>query len=122
MANFRSLLAWQHAQHLAVDCTKAALRFPGAQKNPLSNQLLRACYSVPLNIAEGSGRQGAREFRRYLDVARGSLAEVQSGLELGHQLGYLNEKEYAALQDLADQTARTLWGLLRKTSLNAKRQ
>lgn len=120
MANFRSLLAWQHAQHLAVDCTKAVLRFPGAQKNPLSNQLLRACYSVPLNIAEGSGRQGAKEFRRFLDVARGSLTEVQSGLELGRQLEYLTDKEYAALRSLADQTARTLWGLLRKVSHNAK--
>ncbi|MGH7569492.1 MAG: four helix bundle protein [Gemmatimonadales bacterium] len=120
MPNFRSLLAWQYAQRLAVECTRAALRFPGAQHNPLANQLLRVCYSVPLNIAEGSARQGPREFRRFLDVARGSLAEVQSALELAQQLGYVEPNQYDQLHGLADDTARTLWGLLRKVSSQAK--
>ena len=116
MPNFRNLVAWQLAQQVAVQCTRAAMRFPGGRVNPLGNQLLRACYSVPLNIAEGSGRKGSREFRRFLDVARGSLAEVQSALELARELDYIEPRQYKELQALADETARTLWGLLLKVS------
>src|SRR5438046_6053248 len=78
MPNYRTLKVWQHAQRLALECAKAAKRFPPEDCNVLKMQLLRACYSVPLNIAEGSGRKGAREFRRFLDTARGSLAETRS--------------------------------------------
>jgi four helix bundle protein len=75
MAPFRTLKVWQHAQRLAIECARAAKRFPDADQKVLAEQLLRASSSVPLNIAEGSARKGSKEFRRFLDVARGSLAE-----------------------------------------------
>ena len=85
----------------------------------LKMQLLRACYSVPLNIAEGSGRKGAREFRRFLDTARGSLAETQTALELAKDQGFIEPTEYERLEAIATETAKTLWGLLRKISDSA---
>ena len=82
MGAFRTLKVWQHAQRLAVECGRAVKRFPDADRGILGDQLKRAAISVPLNIAEGSARKGAKEFRRFLDTARGSLAEVQNALEL----------------------------------------
>ncbi len=116
MPNFRTLKAWQHARRLALDCAKAAKRFPAEDCGVLKEQLLRACYSVPLNIAEGSGRKGPREFRRFLDTARSSLAETQTALDLAKEQGYIEPNEYERLDALAAETARTLWGLLRKVS------
>ena len=116
MPPFRSLKVWQHAQRLAIECARVAKRFPEADQKVLAVQLLRASSSVPLNIAEGSARKGAREFRRYLDVARGSLAEVESALELARELEYLDVEEYGRLDAIATETAKTLWGLLRKVS------
>ncbi len=114
MSAFRSLKVWQHAERLAIECARVAKRFPGADKNILGEQLMRACYSVPLNIAEGSARKGPREFRRYLDIARGSLAEVQNAIEIAKEVEYLTPQEYARLDAIATETAKTLWGLLRK--------
>src|SRR5690349_5144208 len=73
-----TLKAWQHAQRLAVECAIAANRFPDFEQSALADQLRRACYSIPLNIAEGTTRKGTPDYRKFLDTAWGSLAEVQS--------------------------------------------
>ena len=112
MGAFRSLKVWQHAQKLAVECGKAVKHFPAADRDTLGDQLKRAAFSVPLNIAEGSARKGAKEFRRFLDTARGSLAEVQTALELASELDCLTKDEYERLDAIATETAKTLWGLL----------
>jgi four helix bundle protein len=85
----QKLKAWQHSQRLAVECVKASRCFPDYEQHNLADQLRRACYSVPLNIAEGSTRRGTREYRRYLDIAWASLAEVQTALEIARDVGYL---------------------------------
>ncbi len=116
MPPFQSLKVWQHAQRLAVECHRAARRFPQEDRGILADQLVRAASSVPLNIAEGSARKGSKEFRRFLDIARGSLAEVQSAIELAKECGYLALPDYERLESIATETAKTLWGLLRKVS------
>jgi len=121
MAAFRTLKVWQHAQRLAVECGKAAKRFPEDDRGILADQLKRAAFSVPLNIAEGSARKGAKEFRRFLDTARGSLAEAQNALEIAVEMEYLSKGEYDRLDAIATETAKTLWGLLRKIGDTANR-
>jgi four helix bundle protein len=116
MGAFKTLKAWQHAQRLAVECSKAAREFPAADRGKLADQLLRAAYSVPLNIAEGTARRGPKELRRFLDTARGSLAEVQTALELAHELEYVTLADFTRLDAIATETAKTLWGLLKKVS------
>jgi len=111
-----TLKAWQHAQRLAVECVKAASRFPDFEQTALADQLRRACYSIPLNIAEGTTRRGTREYRKFLDTAWGSLAEVQTALAIARDVGYLQLPEFARLEALATETSKTLFGLLRKIS------
>lgn len=116
-----TLKAWQHAQRLAVECVKAAHAFPECEQTALADQLRRACYSVPLNIAEGTARKGSREYRRYLDIAWGSLAEVETALGIARDVGYLRPAEFGRLEALATETSKTLYGLLRKVSVAAEK-
>lgn len=115
-----TLKAWQHAQRLAVECVKAARRFPDYEQSVLADQLRRACYSIPLNIAEGASRKGTREYRRFLDTAWGSLAEVQTALTIARDVGYVQPAEFGRLEALATETSKTLFGLLRKVSAAAR--
>jgi carbamoyl-phosphate synthase large subunit len=121
MAHYKTLKAWQHAQRLAIEGVRASRRFPDYEQAALADQLRRACYSVPLNIAEGNTRYGSRECRRFLDTARGSLAEVETILEMARELEYLPAADYGRLEALTTETGRTLWGLLKKVSGAATR-
>ena len=112
----QKLKAWQHSQRLAVECVKVSRRFPDYEQDNLADQVRRACYSIPLNIAEGSTRRGTREYRRYLDTAWASLAELQTALEIARDVGYLEPADYGRLEALAVETSKTLFGLLRKIS------
>jgi four helix bundle protein len=116
------LKAWEHAERLAVECVKASRGFPEFEQQFLADQLRRAAYSVPLNIAEGSAKRGSREYRRYLDTARGSLAEVETILGMAHSLGYVRPADFGRLEALATETSKTLYGLLRKITESASRQ
>jgi len=112
-----TLKAWQHAQRLAVECAKVAQGFPEfEQEKGLADQFRRSAYSVPLNIAAGSSRKGLRDYRRFLDTAWGSLAEVETALAIARDVGYLQPADFGRLEALATETSKTLFGLLRKIS------
>lgn len=114
MARYKTLKAWQHGQRLAIECSRAARNFPDYEQGALADQLRRACYRVPLNIAEGNTRHGSRECRRFLDSARSSLAEVETIIEMARELEYVSAAEFGRLEALANETGKTLFGLLRK--------
>ena len=78
MPDYRNLRAWQLGRDLAVQSRPLIKRMPSEERFALSDQWRRAAYSVPLNIAEGTGRRGAREFCRYLGIALGSLHELKA--------------------------------------------
>ena len=122
MPPYKNLKAWEHAQRLAIECVKASRGFPEMEQQGLADQLRRAGYSVPLNIAEGSAKRGSREYRRYLDTACGSLAEVETILGMARELGYLEPAGFGRLEALATETSKTLYGLLRKITGSALRQ
>lgn len=121
MGHYRKLKAWEHARDLAIESSRAARRFPDYEQDVLADQLRRAGYSIPLNVAEGATRRGSKEFRRYLDVARASLAEVETIVDLAHDLGYMDNPTHARLTGLASETGKTVYGLLRKITDSASR-
>lgn len=114
MGHFQQLKAWQHARSLAVLSQAAIERLPPAEAHALADQWRRASYSVALNIAEGASRRGSRDFRRYLEIARGSLDEVEGIIDLVVALGYFRREELARVEAVRDECAKTVYGLMRK--------
>ena len=85
----RGLIAWQEAMNLAEVIYQQTEDFPKREIYGLASQIRRAAVSVPSNIAEGAGRNSSREFFQYLGIATGSLAELETQVELAMRLGYV---------------------------------
>ncbi len=92
--SFKRLIVWQKAYVLVRMIYSHSQKFPSTELYGLTSQIRRAAVSVLANIAEGSERQHKREFLRFLSIARGSLAEVETYLMLARDLGYLSEEEF----------------------------
>ncbi|MGH2626993.1 MAG: four helix bundle protein [Anaerolineales bacterium] len=114
--NFRSLLAWQHADALTLEVYQlTASSFPAEERFGLTSQLRGAAVSVPANIAEGAGRESDPDFRRFLVVAQGSLFEVEYYLYLARRLDYIDAVVYRRIEMMRAETGRTLQGLIRSS-------
>jgi four helix bundle protein len=94
----------------------AIRKLPRDERFALGDQWRRAAYGVSLNIAEGATRRGVKEFRRYLDMARSSLHEIEAILALVEALQYLTKDDLAAVAAVRDNCARMVYGLLRAMS------
>lgn len=100
MANtYRDLLAWQKAKALAVDVYRATEGFPKSELFGLTSQMRRAAVSVASNIAEGQGRGSKPDFAKFLCMARGSLLELETQLEISHELGFGTTADIQRLND-----------------------
>ncbi len=108
---FRDLLAWQRAMELAELIYEISAKFPNAERFGLTDQLRRAAVSVPSNIAEGHDRNSTREFVHFLSIARGSLAEVETQLELADRLKFRDSEVFGPAYPLIDQVGRLISGL-----------
>jgi four helix bundle protein len=91
MKNYRELKIWQRSHALTVSLYRATKGFPKDELFALTNQMRRACVSIPANIAEGCGREGDAELKRFLTIALGSACELDYYLLLSCELGYLEE-------------------------------
>jgi|SRR3989440_5949925 len=120
MGDFKQLRAWQEAKKLAVLSKAAIAKLPRDERYALGDQWRRAAYSVALNLAEGASRRGPTEFRRYLDIARSSLHEVEAILELAIAQGYLTEAESEPVRLSRANCARMVYGLLRKMTARSR--
>ena len=119
MSPFEKLAAWREAYRLVLDVYRATEPFPTTERYGLVSQIRRAAVSVTANIAEGSVKRGPREFRRYLDIARGSLAEVQSLIRLARDLGYMRQPNWEALEKQVNHTGFLTWQLYRSLQSRA---
>ncbi|MGB4812105.1 MAG: four helix bundle protein [Methylophilaceae bacterium] len=89
--NHKELRAWQTAMRLTQEIYALTSSFPKEELFGLSSQMRRAAVSVPSNIAEGSARQGTKELIHFLSISSGSLAELDTQLELTKTLGYTSD-------------------------------
>ena len=88
--SYKDLIIWKKAIDLVVDIYKIVKSFPREELYALSDQIKRSAVSVPSNIAEGQSRQHTGEFRQFLYIALGSLAELDTQLIIAHRLGYID--------------------------------
>jgi four helix bundle protein len=101
MAPHKRFIAWQECHKLVLAVYKATETFPKHELYGLTSQSRRAAFSGAANIVEGSSRKGRNEFRHFLDIALGSLCELEYALEVAVALEYL--KPEAASKLLAQQ-------------------
>lgn len=105
---------------LCQDVYRVTERLPEGEKYRLVTQIRRAAISIPSNIAEGAGRNSLAEFSQFLSIAQGSLAELDTQLELcGKYLGFLDEQSVTELQEKVERISRMITALRR--SLKTKK-
>ena len=111
-ARYKELIVWQKAMML-VDWVYEAMRaFPKDERFRLCDQLSRAVVSIPSNIAEGCGRGSRQDYAHFLTIARGSLFETMTQLEIARRQGYLDDLSDA--ESLSGEIRRMLNSLISK--------
>jgi four helix bundle protein len=113
MARFEQLEAWRACHRLALTVYQVVKELPADERFALSQQLRRASVSICANIAEGSAKRGRAEFRRFLDIANGSMTELRCLLLLARNLEMIPMDRWRAVEDLRRPAGYLLWRLLR---------
>ena len=116
MRSYEDLLVWQKSMLLAKKVYLIQRGLPKAELYGLGDQIRRAVVSVPSNIAEGFGRGSDAEFKRFLAIARGSLFEVKTQLQLASELGFLQLE--SELMQLIDEVGKLITGLSKTLTAN----
>lgn len=115
--SYKDLIVWQRAVKLADAVYEVTLGFPDYEKFSLANQLRRASVSIPSNIAEGSVR-GKKDFARFILMARGSLAEVETQLIIAKNRNFIPEENYKKLENEFLEISKMLMSLHRSMSID----
>jgi four helix bundle protein len=114
MQDFRNLQVWQKSHKLTLGVYAESATLPRGLGWSLQSQMVRAATSIPANIAEGCGRAGDRDFRRFLRHSLGSACELEYHLLLARDLGFLAERTYDSLNPQVAEVKRMLTGLIRR--------
>lgn len=109
----RDLSVWQIGIEISEAVYSLTKQFPKEELYGMTSQVRRAAISVPANIAEGNARDSTKEYLRFLAIAVGSLAEVETYLELALRLNYSSREQITTLSELIAQERRMLRGLQR---------
>jgi len=110
---FEDIVAWQKARQLVRMVYEVTASGSFARDYGLKDQIRRAAVSVMLNIAEGFARKSNREFRHFLFIAHGSVAEVQSALYVAQDQGYLQQTSFIQLYHCCTEVSKMLSGLIK---------
>jgi four helix bundle protein len=116
----QKLDVWQQSMLLVKEIYAVSSTFPAQEMYGLTNQMRRAAVSIPANIAEGAARSGDKEYLHFLSIARGSLSELDTHIQIAVMIGYLNETSY--LQGLLDAVGKLLSGMIRKLKADLERK
>ncbi len=108
----KKLDVWQESMALATHLYQVTENFPKAEIYGLTSQMRRAAVSIPSNIAEGAARASSKEFAQFLNIAGGSLSELDTQLEIAGNLKYLSNDEKQVLDQKIGSIAQKLAGLI----------
>jgi len=106
---YKRLIVWQKADELAYQVYLATKTFQKEELFGMTSQLRRSALSVPANIVEGFARQSDNEFRRFVNIALGSLAETEYYLGFTKRLGLLRDGPHEKLRVLRQEVGALLW-------------
>lgn len=112
--SYRDLLVWQKGMDVTVEVYRLARSFPASERFGLVSQVQRAAASIPSNIAEGHARGTRGDYRRGISIARGSVAELETRLELARRLGYVRHDAYREISERVAELGRMLTALFKR--------
>jgi four helix bundle protein len=114
MRNFREINVWEKSHQLTLAIYKVTQAFPVEERYGLTGQMRRASASIPANIAEGCGRTGDAELRRFMQISMGSASELEYHLVLAYDLGYLDQDAYQQLNTQTVEVKRMLASFIKR--------
>ena len=106
--SYRDLHIWQRAKVFVVSIYKITGTFPSSEMYGLTNQMRRAAISIPSNIAEGFRKVSKKEKLQFLRTAYGSGSELETQLEISHDLAYLNKETFQRASSELDEIMRMM--------------
>jgi four helix bundle protein len=118
--SYRDLLCWQKAMGLVTDVYRITGKFPKEELYGLTSQVRRCAVSIPSNIAEGFGRHSTNDYIRFLQIASGSLYELQTQIEISCNLGYVDKSNLSKILELINEIERMLSTLISKLQNQTK--
>ena len=113
LKSYKDFTVWQRAMDLTVEIYKLVKLLPKEETYALSDQMRRAVVSIPSNIAEGQGRNSNKEFMNFVGIARGSLSELETQLQICIKLNYITEEESEDALNLCEQVGKMLTNLIK---------
>lgn len=117
MKTYREIICWQKAIRLVKSIYKVTQNFPQSEQFGLISQLRRAAVSIPSNIAEGFGRGSNKDFRRFLEISRGSLFELQTQLYISKELEFISIVKFDEIYEQNKEAERILIGFINSLKL-----
>jgi four helix bundle protein len=111
--SYRELIVWQKAMELVKRIYHLVGCFPTHERYGLADQMRRSAVSIPSNIAEGQARQHTAEFRHFLYIALGSLAELETQALIAHDVAYLAADELSRIEASIGEIRRMIHGLIK---------
>ena len=111
----KKLDVWKLSVKATADIYAITLLFPKHELYGLTSQLRRASVSIPSNIAEGAARKSAKERRRFYEIARSSLVEIDTQLEIAKKLDYVTDSDLNGVEDELEHIFAMLSNLMKKT-------
>lgn len=114
MTSYRDLIVWQKSMSLVTLIYKLVFQLPENEKYGLTSQIKRSAISIPSNIAEGYGRNYRKDYSRFLQIARGSLFENQTQLEIAVNLDFIKANDLEEIKELSIEVEKMLNSLIKK--------
>ena len=112
--SYKNLEAYKESKTLVKQVYALLKQFPREEQYALCDQLRRAVISVPSNIAEGSGRYSVKEQLHFIEIAYGSLLEVECQIDIAHDVKYVSDSEFVNVNNQIDKVSTLLSGLRNK--------
>lgn len=114
--NHQKLDVYKVSQQFAIECYKLTQKLPPEEKFGMISQIRRAALSVHLNIAEGASRKSEIERKRYYEISRGSIIEIDAALDIASELSYINHLSTVLLGEKMVLAFKLLTGMIEAKS------
>ena len=116
--SYRDLLVWQKSKQAVKEVYLLTAAFPKEEMYGLTSQIRRSSVSVPSNIAEGHARKSTKEFSHFISIALGSLAELETQIEIASDLSFIEYNKLQIIMNSLDEIGKMLRGLQNSLTTN----